>query len=82
MNLAASLHDIIPWQIPKAGRVFCRFRDSLIINGTLLVALRQESECIQDRFSEGEWVDTVGFALLKKECETTASEHLERTGLV
>ena len=50
----------------------------------LKVGLRQESECIQDRFAKGEWVNTVGFALLRKEYETAtaASEHLERTGLV
>jgi RimJ/RimL family protein N-acetyltransferase len=36
----------------------------------LKAGLRQESECIQDRFSKGEWVNTVGFALLKREYET------------
>ncbi len=36
----------------------------------LKAGLRQESECIQDRFSKGEWVNTVGFALLKQEFET------------
>jgi Mlc titration factor MtfA (ptsG expression regulator)/RimJ/RimL family protein N-acetyltransferase len=33
----------------------------------LKAGLRQESECIQDRFLKGEWVNTVGFALLKQE---------------
>ena len=36
----------------------------------LKTGLRKESECIQDRFSKGEWVNTVGFALLKQEYET------------
>ncbi len=31
--------------------------------------LRRESECIQDRSTKGEWVNTVGFALLKQEYE-------------
>jgi RimJ/RimL family protein N-acetyltransferase len=31
--------------------------------------MRQESECIQDRVANREWVDTVGFALLKREFE-------------
>ncbi len=31
--------------------------------------LRQESECIQDRFLKGQWADTLGFALLKHEYE-------------
>jgi aminoglycoside 6'-N-acetyltransferase len=35
----------------------------------LKVGLRQESECINDRFLKREWVDTVGFALLKQEYE-------------
>jgi len=35
----------------------------------LKIGLRQESECIQDRFSKREWVNTVGFALLKREYE-------------
>ena len=44
---------------------------NLPARGLLLKAgLRQESECIQDRFSKGEWVNTVGFALLKQEYET------------
>jgi len=46
---------------------------NLPARGLLLKAgLRQESECIQDRFSKGEWVNTVGFALLKQEYETQA----------
>jgi RimJ/RimL family protein N-acetyltransferase len=47
---------------------------NLPARGLLLKAgLRQESECIQDRFSKGEWVNTVGFALLKQEYETQTS---------
>jgi [ribosomal protein S5]-alanine N-acetyltransferase len=36
----------------------------------LKAGLRQESECIQDRFLKREWVNTVCFALLKKEYES------------
>jgi Mlc titration factor MtfA (ptsG expression regulator)/RimJ/RimL family protein N-acetyltransferase len=36
----------------------------------LRAGLRQESECIQDRFVKGEWVNTVGFALLRQEYDT------------
>jgi len=36
----------------------------------LKAGLRQESEAIQDRFLKGEWVNTVGFALLRQEYET------------
>jgi MtfA peptidase len=35
----------------------------------LKVGLRQESECIKDRFLKREWVNTLGFALLKQEHE-------------
>jgi aminoglycoside 6'-N-acetyltransferase len=35
----------------------------------LKAGLRQESECIQDRFLKGEWVNTLGFALLEQEYE-------------
>jgi MtfA peptidase len=38
----------------------------------LRAGLRQESERIQDRFVKGEWVNTVGFALLKQEYEARA----------
>jgi RimJ/RimL family protein N-acetyltransferase len=44
---------------------------NLQARGLLLKAgLRQEAEFIQDRFSKGQWVNTVGFALLKQEYET------------
>jgi len=33
----------------------------------LQAGLRQESECIQDRFLKSEWINTLGFALLKQE---------------
>lgn len=36
--------------------------------------LRQESQCILDRFSKGEWVNTVGFALLKQEYASKAGD--------
>jgi RimJ/RimL family protein N-acetyltransferase len=40
--------------------------------GLLLKAgLRKESECIQDRLQKGQWVNTVGFALLKQEYESS-----------
>jgi Mlc titration factor MtfA (ptsG expression regulator)/RimJ/RimL family protein N-acetyltransferase len=39
----------------------------------LKVGLRQESECIQDRLLKGEWVSTLGFALLKAEYDTRNS---------
>ena len=39
----------------------------------LKTGLRKESECIQDRFLKGKWVNTVGFALLKQEYETKGS---------
>jgi len=39
----------------------------------LKASLRQESECIQDRFLKGEWLNTVGFALLKQEYEAQCS---------
>jgi RimJ/RimL family protein N-acetyltransferase len=35
----------------------------------LKAGLRQESECIKDRFLKREWVNTIGFALLKREYE-------------
>lgn len=35
----------------------------------LKAGMRQESESIQDRFSKGEWVNTIGFALLGHEYE-------------
>jgi RimJ/RimL family protein N-acetyltransferase len=35
----------------------------------LKAGLRQERECIQDWHLKGEWVNTIGFALLKKESE-------------
>jgi len=35
----------------------------------LKAGMRQESECIQNRVLKGEWTDTVGFALLKREYE-------------
>jgi MtfA peptidase len=39
----------------------------------LKAGLRQESECIQDRFLKGEWVSTLGFALLKQEYDSQPS---------
>jgi Mlc titration factor MtfA (ptsG expression regulator)/RimJ/RimL family protein N-acetyltransferase len=36
--------------------------------------LRQESECIQDHLQKGEWVNTVGFAVLKQEYESRQRE--------
>ncbi len=45
---------------------------NLPARGLLLKAgLRQESECIQDRLQKGQWVNTVGFALLKQEYESS-----------
>ena len=35
----------------------------------LKAGLRQESECLQDRFLKGAWVNTIGFALLRQEYE-------------
>ncbi|HEY5910202.1 MAG TPA: zinc-dependent peptidase [Verrucomicrobiae bacterium] len=40
----------------------------------LKACLRQESECIQDRFLKGEWVNTVGFAMLKEEYERQCAD--------
>jgi len=55
---------------------------NLPARGLLLKAgLRQESECIQDRFSKGEWVNTVGFALLKQEYETQTCRGSAQQGL-
>jgi len=46
---------------------------NLPARGLLLKAgLRQESECIQDRLQKGQWVNTVGFALLKQEYERSS----------
>ncbi len=39
----------------------------------LKAGLRQESECIQDSFLKGEWVNTVGFALLREEYASRGS---------
>lgn len=36
--------------------------------------MRQESECIQNSFIKGAWVNTVGFALLKQEYEAQDSD--------
>ncbi len=35
----------------------------------LKAGLRQESECIKDRFLKGDWVNTAGFAVLREEYE-------------
>jgi RimJ/RimL family protein N-acetyltransferase len=44
----------------------------------LKAGLRQESEGIADRFRKEEWVNTVGFALLRKEYEENISLHGQR----
>jgi aminoglycoside 6'-N-acetyltransferase len=43
----------------------------------LKAGLRQESECIQDRYLKREWVNTVGFALLKQEYASARSVESE-----
>jgi RimJ/RimL family protein N-acetyltransferase len=37
----------------------------------LKAGFRQERECVQDRLQIGQWVNTVGFAILKHENESS-----------
>ncbi len=55
----------------RARRLMAEFDSRNLPARRLLLkaGLRQESECIQDRFLKGAWVNTVGFALLRAEYE-------------
>jgi len=57
----------------RVRRIIAQCDDRNVAARALLLksGLRQESECVQDRLQKGEWVNTIGFALLRHEYESS-----------